>query len=121
MSAKRPTDISSQVHADFARARSRAVLHDLWALLAGTPNSLLSYDEVKEKLRIGGPIYRGVRTVEVAIVAFVIMQAKEWFDAGQFDTPGTAADALLIAGGVLLVNAILMRASPSQKLTRQPL
>ena len=66
MSIQRPTDISSRVHADFARARSRAFLHDLWALLAGTRNSLLSYDEVKEKLRISGPIYRGVRTVEVA-------------------------------------------------------
>ncbi|MGE5848679.1 MAG: hypothetical protein ACM362_00965 [Candidatus Methylomirabilota bacterium] len=65
MSAKRPTDINSQVHADFTRARSRVFLHDLWALFAGTPNSLLSYDAVKEKLRIGGPIYRGIRTVEV--------------------------------------------------------
>ncbi len=66
MTVERPTDISAQVHADFARARSRAFLHDLWALLSGTRNSLLSYGEVKEKLRIGGPIYRGVRTVEVA-------------------------------------------------------
>lgn len=60
-----------------------------------------------------------VRTVEVALIAFVVMQAKEWFDAGQFDTPGTAADALLIAGGLLLVNAILMLARPSPKHTRQ--
>jgi hypothetical protein len=66
LTVERPTDISAQVHADFARARSRAFLHDLWALLSGTRNSLLSYGEVKEKLRIGGPIYRGVRTVEVA-------------------------------------------------------
>jgi hypothetical protein len=37
----------------------------------------------------------------------VVLQAKEYFDAGRFDTAGTGADALLIGGGVLLVNAVL--------------
>ncbi|MDP2777473.1 MAG: hypothetical protein Q8O48_07505, partial [Anaerolineales bacterium] len=31
--------------------------------------TLLSYDEIKEKLRIGGPIYRGVKTVRVDQIA----------------------------------------------------
>lgn len=42
-----------------------------------------------------------------AIVAFVVLQAKELFDAGRLDTPATAVDAGLIAAGVLLVNAII--------------
>lgn len=91
MSAKRPTDISSQVHADFARARSRAFLHDLWALLAGTRNSLLSYDEVKEKLHIGGPIYRGIRTVEVAKIVGSVNRYRD-FDHAFLPARNSIAD-----------------------------
>jgi hypothetical protein len=47
------------------------------------------------------------RTVSTAVIAFVVLQAKEYFDAGRFDTTGTGADALLIGGGVFLVNAVL--------------
>lgn len=44
---------------------------------------------------------------KIAVVGFVVLQAKEWFDAGSFDTPATAIDAGLIAAGVFLLNAIL--------------
>jgi len=56
---------AGQVRADFARARFKAFLNRVRSTLAGQPGLLLSYDEVKEKLRIGGPVYRGVRPVEV--------------------------------------------------------
>jgi hypothetical protein len=59
-------DIAARVQADFARARSRAFLHDILGFLSGRAKRLLSYDEVKEKLHIGGPLYRGIRTVEIA-------------------------------------------------------
>ena len=49
-----------------------------------------------------------IRTVTVAVVAFVVLQAKEWVDAGRFDVPGTAVDAGLVAAGVLVLYAILM-------------
>jgi hypothetical protein len=49
--------------ADFNAARTKAVFRELLALLTGRPNKLLAYDEVREKLRLGGPIYRGVQTV----------------------------------------------------------
>lgn len=49
-----------------------------------------------------------IRTIKAAVVAFVILQLKEWFDAGAFDTPATAIDAGLIAGATLALNAILM-------------
>ena len=48
-----------------------------------------------------------VRTVVTALVAFVVLQLKEWFDAGTLDTPATAADSGLIAAGVFVLNAML--------------
>lgn len=52
------------------------------------------------------------RAVTVVIVAFVMLQLKEFMDAGMFDTPGTGADALLIGVGLLVANAILKLAWP---------
>jgi hypothetical protein len=48
-----------------------------------------------------------ITSVKVAVVGFVVLQAKEWFDAGTFDTPATAMDAGLIAAGVFVLNAII--------------
>jgi len=59
-------EIAARVQADFARARSRAFFSDILGFLSRRPRRLLSYDQVKERLRIGGPIYRGIRTVEIA-------------------------------------------------------
>jgi hypothetical protein len=47
------------------------------------------------------------RAAKVAVVGFIVLQAKEYFDAGTFDTPATAVDALLIAGATFLVDAVL--------------
>ncbi len=47
-----------------------------------------------------------MRSVITGVVAFVVLQAKEMFDAGRFDTPATAVDAALVAAGVFLVNAV---------------
>ncbi|MGE5801768.1 MAG: hypothetical protein ACM358_05890, partial [Gemmatimonadota bacterium] len=46
------------------------------------------------------------RAVIVAVTAFVVMQAKEFIDAGAFDMTGVGMDAILIGAGVFLVNAI---------------
>ena len=61
--------ISEQARADFQRARFKAFVHRVWGTLSGQPSTLLSYDEIKEKLHIGGPIYRGVKTVPVDQIA----------------------------------------------------
>jgi hypothetical protein len=47
------------------------------------------------------------RAATTAVVAFVVLQLKEYLDAGMFDTPGTGADAVLVGGGVLVLTAIL--------------
>jgi hypothetical protein len=61
--------LSEQVRADFQRARFKAFIRRVMGALSGPPSMLLSYDEIKEKLRIGGPIYRGVQTVHVDQIA----------------------------------------------------
>ena len=61
--------ISEQARSDFQKARFKAFINRAWATLSGKPTTLLSYDEIKEKLRIGGPIYRGVKTVPVEQIA----------------------------------------------------
>ncbi|MDI6769813.1 MAG: hypothetical protein QMD04_09065 [Anaerolineales bacterium] len=58
-------ELAFRVKDDFSRARFKAFLNGVQAALTGQPGTLLSYDQVKEKLRIGGPVYRGVRVVEV--------------------------------------------------------
>lgn len=54
-------------HADFTAARTKAFFRAVLAFLRGTAarNELLPYQAVREKLRIGGPIYRGVQTVRL--------------------------------------------------------
>ena len=57
--------IASQTRSDFSRARFKAFLNRIRSIISGQPTTLLSYDDVKTKLHIGGPIYRGVQTVHV--------------------------------------------------------
>src|SRR5919109_3916614 len=60
---------SEQARADFQRARFKAFMNRVMGALSGQPTTLLSYDAIKEKLHIGGPIYRGVQTVRVDQIA----------------------------------------------------
>jgi hypothetical protein len=71
-------DIAGRVQADFARARSKAFLNDVLSLFSRQRNSLLSYDQVKEKLHIGGPIYRGIRTVELARIVGSVNRYRDF-------------------------------------------
>jgi len=64
-----PDPITEQARADFQRARFKAFMNRVWASISGKPTTLLSYDEIKEKLHVGGPIYRGVKTVRVDQIA----------------------------------------------------
>ncbi len=58
-------DLNQRVRSDFSRARFKAFLNRVRSVVSGRPTTLLSYDDVKAHLHIGGPIYRGVRTVRV--------------------------------------------------------
>jgi hypothetical protein len=59
-------EIASRVQTDFARARTKAFLRDVMGAIFGWPKQLLSYDQVKQKLHIGGPIHRGIHSVELS-------------------------------------------------------
>ncbi len=61
--------LNEQARSDFQRARFKAFFNRVWATLSGQRANLLSYDEIKEKLHIGGPIYRGMQTVRVDQIA----------------------------------------------------
>jgi hypothetical protein len=61
--------IDSQVRSDFSRARFKSFINQVFSVLSGKRNNLLSYDDIKGKLRIGGPIYQGVKTVRVDQIA----------------------------------------------------
>ena len=58
-------EFTERVRSDFSRARFKAFLNRIRAVVSGRPTELLSYDDVKAMLHIGGPIYRGVKTVRV--------------------------------------------------------
>lgn len=60
---------SDQARADFQKARFQAFLNRVWGTISGQRSTLLSYDEIKEKLHVGGPIYRGVKTIRVDQIA----------------------------------------------------
>ena len=63
-------ELTSRVRADFSKARFKSFINQAMAVLSGQrPTTLLSYDEIKEKLHIGGPIYRGVKTIRVDQIA----------------------------------------------------
>ena len=63
------SELASRARADYSRARAKSFLNRIRAALSGQPTRLLSYDDVREKLRVGGPIYRGVQTIRLDQVA----------------------------------------------------
>jgi hypothetical protein len=58
-------NLAVRVKTDFSHVRFKAFWNRILSIVGRQPNTLLSYDEVKEKLHIGGPIYRGVKPVEL--------------------------------------------------------
>lgn len=55
----------------------------------------------------------GVDSLKVALVAFVVLQLKEYVDAGMFDTVAVSVDAALIAAGTFVLNAVLKLVRPT--------
>jgi len=48
---------------DFSRARLASFMNRVAELISGQSRQLLVFDEVREKLHLGGPVYRGVQPV----------------------------------------------------------
>lgn len=86
--------IAAQDRADYGAARLKAFFRSVLAFLLGQRNDLLSYDEVREKLRVGGPIYRGVRTVPVKNIVGSVNRYRD-FDRAFLPTQNYTADRWL--------------------------
>ena len=84
-------DDGARAEADFRRARRRAFFRDILARLSGRPNRLLSFDEVKQSLRLGGPVYRGTRPVPVAQIVGSVDRYRD-FDREFMPTQAHTAD-----------------------------
>ncbi len=84
-------ELLERARADFSRARFKAFVNSIWALIQGQPNQLLSYDEIKEKLRVGGPIYRGVQTVRIDQIVGSLNRYHQ-FDRAFLPTQGETAE-----------------------------
>ena len=50
-----------------------------------------------------------VRSLRVAVIAFLTLQAKELVDAGRLDTLGTSIDGALIGAATFVIHALLWR------------
>lgn len=44
--------------------------------------------------------------LKVAVIAFVVLQLKELYDAGSFDTPANSVDGTLVGAGAFIVGAV---------------
>jgi hypothetical protein len=73
-------DTSLRARADFTAARTKALFRQLLAFLTGSTsrNKLLAYDAVREALRIGGPIYRGVQQVRLDEIVGSVNRYKDF-------------------------------------------
>ncbi len=71
---------SFRARADFAAARTKAFFRQLLAFFTGDTarNDLLTYDTVREALRVGGPIYRGVRAVRLDQIVGSVNRYKDF-------------------------------------------
>ena len=60
-----PSYYHAQTESDFNRARAKAFLGEMAAMIARRPNEPLSFDAVKRSLKVFGQSYRGVQTVPI--------------------------------------------------------
>lgn len=73
-------DFAAKAEGDYGRVRRRAWFRDVVARLAGRSNQLLSYEAVRQSLKLGGPIYRGVKTVAVAQIVGSVDRYRDFDD-----------------------------------------
>jgi hypothetical protein len=69
----------------------RAFFSGVLAALSGKPRELLAFDEVREKLHLGGPIYRGVLTIPLARIVGSVDRYRD-FDRAFLPTQSHTED-----------------------------
>jgi hypothetical protein len=63
---------------DYSAARTKAFFNSVLARLAGRPNRLLSFEQVKDKLRLRGSVYRGIHSVPVKSIVGSIDRYRDF-------------------------------------------
>ncbi|MGH2607075.1 MAG: transcriptional regulator, partial [Anaerolineales bacterium] len=76
---------------DYRRARLRAFFSGILAAVSGHPRQLLAFEKVREKLHLGGPVYRGVKTVPLAKVVGSVDRYRD-FDRAFMPTQSHTED-----------------------------
>src|SRR5512140_1554754 len=61
-------DLSRRAATDFSLARLKGFLNRIGSIVLNRPDRLLSYEEVRKRLRLGGAIYRGVEMVPLTAI-----------------------------------------------------
>ncbi|MCL4507300.1 MAG: DUF4032 domain-containing protein [Chloroflexi bacterium] len=57
--------LNAQDQLEFNNARTRAFLRSILGVISGHRNDLVAWDEVKDKLKLRGMVYRGMQTVPI--------------------------------------------------------
>jgi uncharacterized ParB-like nuclease family protein len=84
-------EFSRRAAGDFSRARLKAFLRRIGSLLSsGRPDELLPYEEVRQRLHLGGAIYRGVETVPLAAIIGSLNRYRD-FDRAFLPVRGATA------------------------------
>jgi hypothetical protein len=81
----------SRAQGDFVAARRRAFWNEVVSFLSGRSNRLLAWDEVRDKLRVRGQIYRGVQAVPVEKIVGSVGRYRD-FDRAFFPAQDRTAD-----------------------------
>ncbi|HKZ55627.1 MAG TPA: hypothetical protein VJ123_09125 [Anaerolineales bacterium] len=85
------TDLDSRSYADFELARWRGFFRRVLGSLSGHRREMLSYEEVKEKLRLGGPVYQGLHSVPLKEIIGSVNRYRD-FDRLFFPTQSHTQD-----------------------------
>ncbi len=84
-------DLTRRTARDFGRARLKGFLNRIGSVISGRPAKLLSYEEVKACLHLGGPIYRGVETVPLSAIVGSLNRYQDFDRAFMPVKNGTAS------------------------------
>jgi hypothetical protein len=76
---------------DFATARRKAFWNEVASFLSGRSNTLLAWDEVRDKLRVRGQVWRGLQAVPVERIVGSVGRYRD-FDRAFFPAQERTAD-----------------------------
>lgn len=74
-------ELSPQDQLDFSSARTKAFLRSIFGVISGQKRNMLAWDDVKDKLKLGGMVYRGMKTVPIDNIVGSVGRYKDFDNA----------------------------------------